>query len=84
MHLYWRLWTAFAVYIGITKDFGIKPIWHLEKFGSELIVELPYTSIVMTPAKILRAQQNKTKSEIKPDEKRDRGLSTTPAGATKN
>jgi hypothetical protein len=43
-----------AVYIECAKAFGMKPLFMLENCNGEIVVNLPYTQIILTPARKLK------------------------------
>ena len=84
MRAYWRLGQMFAVYVEISKEVGHKPLCCIQKFNNELIVEIPYCTAILTPGRRLRAEYTHMGYREKPNEKRNRRLSTTTARVTKN
>lgn len=88
MKAYGRFGTKLAMYVEIAKSLGISPYWRIQNIHGELIVEIPYCTVILTPEARLRDEYTlkrpKKWSRAKPNEKRNRRLSTTSARITKN
>lgn len=47
-----------ALLIECRQDFGIWPLWRVDQFGDERIINLPYIQIVLTPYKRLQQEHH--------------------------
>jgi len=88
MFWYWRLSRLFAIYAEFSKSIGARPFINIRRAYNELIVEIPYGYVIITPRQTLldecRFINEHSKHEKDNDEKRNRRLPCTPARATKN
>ena len=88
MNCYWRFKRLFAVYIEFSKEFGCSPFLRIKNIKNELIVEIPYGYVIITPRTILLnehpAYQQKREDGMSIHEKRDRGILGASTGITKN
>ena len=92
MQCYWRHNLLFAIYMEFSKDLGLRPYWKYRRIQKELMIEIPYGYVIITPARRLlgeykvenSARQNGQRHGMRKHEKRDRRLFGTLKGATKN
>ncbi len=83
MRLYLRIKRLLAVYIEVDKDLGKIPILEYTDMQGELIIQLPYITVILSPPQILRMEEQRFTSGHKHD-KRNKGILAPPARATKN
>lgn len=84
MIAYWRYRRKFAVFIEISYALGAAPICCIQNVQNELIVEIPFCTVILTPSHRLRIEYRNTGQETKPHEKRNRRLFTTLKGTSEN
>jgi len=89
MRIYLRLKQLCAVYLEISQELGLHPTCDISKMSGELIMHLPYCTVIITPHRILRKESETTKHGplyrgYDWDEKRNRRLPAPPARATKD
>jgi len=88
MHWYWRYKRLFAIYIELSKAIGMRPFLKIRRIQNELMIEISYGYVIITPRQILLnehlAHKNRRAHGMSNHEKRDRRILNAPARATKN
>ena len=88
MYWYWRFKRLFAIYIELSASIGSRPFINIRREYNELIVEIPYGYVIITPRQKLLDEHRRNIRRLKHgndnDEKRNRELSGAPSRASKN
>ena len=87
MAWYWRFKRLFAIYIEFSKDIGSHPFINMQHINNELMIEIPYGYVIITPRHILlneHAAYTTRIHEMSKHEKRDRRLFRYLTGTPKN
>gem|GEM_PF-3300118 len=54
MNIYFRCKNIFAVYFEISTILGKKPLFSLYKYHKEYIVDMPFTTLILSPSSVLK------------------------------
>lgn len=87
MYWYWRLKSVFAIYMELSKGIGPKPFLKARRIQNELMIEIPYGYVIITPRHILLNEltaRHQRAHGMRKHETRDRKLFRTAPRATKN
>ena len=58
MDIYFRCKDFFAVYVEMQLDLGKKPLFSIHKYYKEYVFDMPYTTLILTPASALKQNVN--------------------------
>lgn len=88
MQFYWRHKRLFAIYTEFSKALGSRPFFKCQRIHQELIVEIPYGCVIITPANRLLVEHSAPRYEqkhgMRKHEKTNRRLSGASTGTTEN
>ncbi|MCB1680498.1 MAG: hypothetical protein H6858_02430 [Rhodospirillales bacterium] len=59
MNVYFAPGKFFAVYLEVEWELGIKPLFSYNTCKGEIIIDIPYTQIIVTSGRLLRAGTDK-------------------------
>ena len=54
MHIYFRCKKIFAIYCEINSILGKKPLFSLYKYHKEYIIDMPFTTLILSPSPVLK------------------------------
>ena len=63
MFYYVKCGNFFAIYVELSKDFGLKPFFKLDTCNNETIIDMPFMRSIITPHKRLIQENTYNKDE---------------------
>jgi len=84
LEIYLKIKNLGTLYIDISTINDTKPLFSINKWGKEVIVDIPWTRVILTPWETLANEKNITETSNAPRPTEKRNFSTPPISTKGN